>query len=302
MNIETEKLNASPALLDPEDFLSDSLQTLYDHQPIVLTTSGAPFTYTWKHSCIREHEHGAECKIPVTISLRTPDTAAANWALQASSIWASSTYLADHLIDLNLDHHLQQASRTGYDCHVLELGASAGLPSILIAKLYPAIVVTATDYPDDALLQTLSNNVRRNSVAQSCTVFPFAWGTDPTLILGEGREKFDVIIAADTLWNPDLHEIFVDALKSTLRKTPGARIHIVVGLHTGRYTVGSFLKHVSTSGFDVEGVAERQLTGTLCREWDVDRENEDDQERRKWIVWIQLKWTTTAYNERTGYF
>ncbi len=103
-------------------------------------------------------------------------------------------------------------------------GCLRGLPSILIAKLYPLASVTATDYPDDALIQTLSDNLERNDVMQTCSVVPFAWGTNPAPVL-RGAAKFDVVLAADTLWNCDLHEIFINALQMTLKKTAGARIH-----------------------------------------------------------------------------
>ncbi len=275
---------------DPEDFLSDSLHTLYDYRPITLTIAGGSFTYASHHNCT--HDQLDRCENATTIFLRTPDTAAANWALQASSIWASSIYLADHIGELHLDAHLNTASSQGSTCRILELGASAGLPSILIAKLYPLASVTATDYPDDALIQTLSDNLERNDVMQTCSVVPFAWGTNPAPVL-RGAAKFDVVLAADTLWNCDLHEIFINALQMTLKKTAGARIHLVVGLHTGRYTIGSFLRRAMENGFDLDSVSELELTGSVRREWDVNRENEDDQERRRWLIWIQLKWTTT---------
>lgn len=278
---------------DPEDFLSDSLHTLYDYQPITLTIAGGSFIYTSHHTCAHNQlDLVSGCENATVISLRTPDTAAANWALQASSIWASSIYLADHIGELNLYNHLNTVSPSRTPCRILELGASAGLPSILIAKLYPTAAVTATDYPDAALIQTLSENVARNNVAQTCSVAPFAWGTDPVPVL-RGVTKFDVVLAADTLWNRDLHEIFIDALQTTLKKSAAARIHLVVGLHTGRYTIGSFLRRAMECGFDLESVVELELKGSARRDWDVNRENEDDQERRRWIIWIQLKWSTT---------
>ena len=275
---------------DPEDFLSDSLHTLYDYQPITLTIAGGSFTYTSHHNCT--HDQLDRCENATAIYLRTPDTAAANWVLQASSIWASSIYLADHIGELKLDAHLKTASPEGSTCRILELGASAGLPSILIAKLYPSAVVTATDYPDDALIQTLSDNVEQNDVMQTCNVVPFAWGTNPAPLLC-GAAKFDVVLAADTVWNCDLHEIFIDALQMTLKKTAGARIHLVVGLHTGRYTIGSFLRRAMERGFDLDSISELELKGSVRREWDVNREDDDDQERRRWVIWIQLKWTTS---------
>jgi len=273
--------------LSSEDFLSESLQTLYDYQPITVTTSGGPFTYTLKSPIRTDPDFE-----PPTISLHTPDTSATNWALHASSIWISSVYLADHLEDLDIPSHLQSQA-PGNPVRVLELGASAGLPSILISKLYPALSVTVTDYPDEELIRTLADNVRRNGVIQQCRALPFAWESDPSTILQHGH-KFDLVIATDTLWNPDLHAIFIHALGSTLRKSPLSRVHLVVGLHTGRYTIHSFLNQALKSDFDVVDVVEKEITGSSVRGWDVARENEDEKERRRWVIWIQLKWTTSS--------
>ena len=262
--------------MDAEDILFDSLQTLYDYHPITLTTQGSLFTYTSTTS--------------ISITLRTPDTQASNWSLHANSIWASSIYLADHIADLNLDRYIKPDEKK---IRVLELGASAGLPSILVAKLFPtSALVTVTDYPDDKLIKTLKNNVQSNNVADRCKVLPYAWGSDPTLVLGNGNSKgFDVVIAADTLWNPELHPIFIDSLKSTLKKSSTSRIHLVVGLHTGRYTIQAFLTHIQrNSGLYVESISERESTGSSTRMWEVFRSGEDERERRRWIIWMTLAW------------
>ena len=270
--------------MDAEDILFDSLQTLYDYQPITLTTQGSLFTYT----------STSNPKDPISITLRTPDTQTSNWSLHANSIWVSSIYLADHIADLNLDFYIRCGSSHEEETRkirVLELGASAGLPGILVAKLFPTTtLVTVTDYPDDRLIETLKNNVQSNNVADHCKVLPFAWGSDPTVVLGNSK-GFDVVIAADTLWNPELHPIFIDSLKSTLKKSPTSRIHLVAGLHTGRYTIQAFLTQIErNSGLHIESISEREVTGFSTRLWDVLRSGEDERERRRWIIWITLAW------------
>ena len=277
--------------VDAEDILFDSLRTLYDYHPITLTTPGSLFTYTYTSPSSSNPSNHVESNKdhPISITLRTPDTQASNWSLHANSIWVSSIYLADHIDDLNL--HLYINSKSEEKVRVLELGASAGLPSILIAKLFAGrLMVTATDYSDDELIKTLKNNVEHNSVADHCKVLPYAWGSDPTVVLGNSG-GFDVVIAADTLWNPELHSIFIDTLKSTLKKSPSARIYLVVGLHTGRYTIQAFLVQVQqNTGLHVESISEREATGCSTRIWDVSRSEEDERERRRWIVWMTLAW------------
>ena len=263
--------------MDAADILFDSLQTLYDYQPITLTSQGSLFTYT---------------KDLISITLRTPDTQASNWSLHANSIWVSSIYLADHIADLNFDLYIKSDSQDEEKkIRVLELGASAGLPSILVAKLFPtSALVTVTDYPDDKLINTLENNVQNNNVADRCKVLPYAWGSDPTVVLAHS-EGFDIVIAADTLWNPELHPIFIDSLESTLKKSSTSRIHLVVGLHTGRYTIQAFLTLVQrNSGLYVESISEREARGSSTRMWDVFRAGEDERERRRWIIWMTLAW------------
>jgi nicotinamide N-methyltransferase len=276
---------------DPEDFLSDSLETLYNYKPITLTTSGAPFTYTIEPDA----QQCASGQKPVVISLRTPDTAATNWALHASSIWRSSIYLCDHISDLRLRDHIRSKAQAGSEANgplrVLELGASAGLPSIAIAALYPDVQITVSDYPDEALIATLDKNVRRNGVENRCRAVPFAWGTEPRLVLFDvDTHKFDVVIAADTLWNPDLHDIFTHAIVTTLAQTPAARAYLVVGLHTGRYTIESFMRRIQDSPLELETVSEKEVDAPIEREWATHREGEDDGERRRWVVWMTLKW------------
>ncbi|TFK48555.1 WD40 repeat-like protein [Heliocybe sulcata] len=273
---------------DPEDILSSSLGTLYDYAAITYSSAGSVFTYTVPGDIVsklgRHLTHGESPSADLTITLTTPDTKAANWHLHASSIWVSSLYLAGHLDELGLAAHNQPLS-------ILELGASAGLPGILIAKLYENIRVTVSDYPDDELIRTLAANVARNEVEKRCTAVPYGWGSDPSVLLQDVPDGYDVIIAADTLWNPELHSVFIQSLALTLRKRDDARVHLVAGLHTGRYTIEAFLKAVQAFGLEIESAVEREVEGGHARPWSVDwAEGEDDGERRRWVVWMVLKW------------
>lgn len=136
--------------LDPEDILSESLETLYDYAPITLSSSGSSYTYTPSpNSVYAQTARGRLMKI----TLKTPETEPENWSLHASSIWISSVYLADHLDELHIDKEIAHArDREELPLRVLELGAGAGLPSILIAKRFQDdVFVVASDYPDDPI-------------------------------------------------------------------------------------------------------------------------------------------------------
>lgn len=253
---------------EPEDILSGSLQYLYDYAPITLASAGSSYLYS----------HPALAK---PISLQTPDPQASNWALHASSIWASSRFIADNIQLMNLAENTR----------VLELGAGAGLPSIVVAQIHPSAHVVISDYPDPELIATLTENVFKNNPWGNARVVAYAWGTEPCQLLTSEGKKFDLVIAADTLWNPDLHVLFIDTLTRTLEHVDTARIHLVAGLHTGRYTIQSFLNQVVAAGFSIESATEMESIGESKREWDLSRAaDEDEQERRRWVLWIVLKW------------
>ncbi|PSR77891.1 hypothetical protein PHLCEN_2v7671 [Hermanssonia centrifuga] len=298
---------------DPEDILSDALQTLYDYTPITHSFAGAVFRYVIPPELFHLAKGDSSATASAnendskTITLTTPTTQAGNWSLHASSIWASSLFVANHLTDLHLDRHIQVLQQKG-ETHlrILELGACAGLPSILIAKCYSGVEVIASDYPDDELIRALQANVDRNAVSQRCHVVPYAWGNSPKFFQSRRSSNsgcpvndepaFDIVLAADTLWNPELHHTFIHTLQLTLRRTANARIYLIAGLHTGRHTLQAFLQAIiSTSGFVLEEVVERMVSGHESREWNVESTGgEDDQERRRWVVWMSLKWSPSC--------
>ena len=81
---------------------------------------------------------------------------------------------------------------------ILELGAGAGLPSI-VAALNGAAVVAATDYPDPPLIAALRSNLAANlptapapaasapAAAGACHAFAagYRWGDDPAPLLAD---------------------------------------------------------------------------------------------------------------------
>ena len=266
--------------MDPEEILSSSLGTLYDYTPITHSSPGGLFTYIH-----RPEDRDRDLPTPA-ITLSTPDTQAEHWSLHASSIWVSALYVADHISELGLP---EKAAAT--PLRLIELGAGAGLPSILIAKSHPHVVhVIAGDFPDPLLIHTLRENVARNDTSPNCSVVPHAWGADPSALLPAA----DIVLAADTLWNPELHAALLRTTCSVLARTPAARAHFVAGLHTGRYTLDSFFRAAGEAGLALVEVTEREVQGERRRrEWDVRRAesvDEDECERRRWVVWSVLKW------------
>ncbi|KAL5492672.1 hypothetical protein ACEPAI_4119 [Sanghuangporus weigelae] len=332
---------------EPEDILSAFLGVVYDYAPITYSEAGSTFTYTYpglrRHADVKgapsaDDEEYQWTTDPITLTLHTPDTQARNWELHASSIWAAAVFLADHIDELKLDRfmHLsrsdEQDIRSGGTFRVLELGAGAGLPGLLIAKYLERIErdsesrgedmkewrITLSDYPDELLIETLRRNVQRNyssgsdhsqvtdTIPKCIHVVPYAWGEDISALISSQKDDaegvgFDLIVAADTLWNAALHDIFAQTIYFLLRRTPDARVHLVAGLHTGRYALSGFLRtvrsiHVSQRDntpkprLDVLDISEREVNDEARRDWREDRDGEDDMERRRWLVWIVLGW------------
>jgi nicotinamide N-methyltransferase len=136
-------------------------------------------------------------------------------------------------------HHLWNASPTlsNYLCRdksglcrnktVLELGAAAGLPSI-VAHLLSASLVVTTDYPDAQLLDNLQLNVDDNIEEQnrhSVAVEGFIWGSDVAKLrahLGSEKEYFDLLLLSDLIFNHQAHGAMLDTMDACL--PPGSAI------------------------------------------------------------------------------
>ena len=96
---------------------------------------------------------------------------------------------------------------------VLELGAAAGLPSI-VARKTGASSVVATDYPDPDLLQNLAHNVER----YGGHVVGFIWGADGAPLLAHAPEGFDLVLLSDLIFNHQAHPALIDTLDRCMRR------------------------------------------------------------------------------------
>lgn len=127
-----------------------------------------------------------------------PVAASPEPALFVDALWPGALFMADYL-------GKNAAFVRGLT--VLELGAGAGLPSLVACKLGARRVVV-TDYPAAGVLENLRELLADNGVTESlCEVRPHVWGEDvspllsllpPTLSGSEGR--FDVLLLAELLW------------------------------------------------------------------------------------------------------
>jgi len=108
---------------------------------------------------------------------------------------------------------------------VLELGAGAGLPS-LVCALVGAQKVVATDYPDPDLIINLRHNIEHcHGLPQKGLIVAegFLWGSPTNHIrahLEPNGNAFDLLILADILFNHSEHAKLLASVRATLKKAP----------------------------------------------------------------------------------
>ncbi|KAK3173963.1 hypothetical protein Dsin_032977 [Dipteronia sinensis] len=134
-------------------------------------------------------------------------------------LWNAAQVIAIYLED-NVDDLVK--SKT-----VLELGAGAGLPSLVCAVLGASKVVV-TDYPDIDLIQNLQYNIDHCdalSSKSSIVAEGFLWGNSiaPLRSHLSSDDGFDLLILADILFNHSEHAKLVRTVKEALKPNSNAR-------------------------------------------------------------------------------
>lgn len=214
-------------------------------------------------------------------------------------------------------HHLWNGSRVISDYFetnpdvvrgktVLELGAGAGLPSIVAAVL-GAKKVVMTDYPDHEIVEVMCKNVdgcdlipRRSGggdtehegqAAQSgqdvLVAKGYIWGHSAAPLLAElptGHEKFDILILADLLFRHTEHGHLLDTIRDTLGKNAGSKAFVFFTSYRPwlRHKDLAFFDVARERGFVVDKVLEKKMERAMFED------DPGDEEVRKtctgWIV------------------
>ncbi|KAF6221278.1 hypothetical protein HO133_002133 [Letharia lupina] len=129
-----------------------------------------------------------------------------------------------------LSTYLQQHAPTlAHGKTILELGAGAGLPS-LVAAILGAQKVVVTDYPDAELIDNLAQNIATCSLlpqpATTVAAEGYLWGSSTESVLAHlplSHQRFDVLLLADLLFNHSCHNALVSTIVHTLARTADAR-------------------------------------------------------------------------------
>lgn len=136
------------------------------------------------------------------------------------------------------------------DKFVLELGAGTGL-SGLVASRKRAKFVLITDYNDDSLIKNLRNNIKLNMVDSNNNNIvkcqSHTWGKDMD-DLQFYNQGYEVILAADVIWDSFSHVMLIESLIQLLAKKSTSRVILVAGYHTGRHVVQAFLRRARAKG------------------------------------------------------
>lgn len=131
-------------------------------------------------------------------------------------MWNAGRSIADYLED--------HASELITGRTVLELGAGAGLPS-LVAAIRGAKTVVVTDYPDAELIENLTYNIEHCSMLsnlKSIVAKGYLWGAPVDDITPESG-SFDLLILADLLFNHSEHAKLISSIKLTLKHAKDAQ-------------------------------------------------------------------------------
>eukprot|EP00924_Labyrinthula_sp_SR-Ha-C_P009585 maker-scaffold_22-snap-gene-0.1-mRNA-1 protein AED:0.00 eAED:0.00 QI:7/1/1/1/1/1/2/329/225 len=97
---------------------------------------------------------------------------------------------------------------------VIELGAGCGVPGILLSKLGFSVALSDLEISIELLEENVETNFPTENIEMSTPkVIVFDWLNPPLKM-----EKYDVILAADTIYEPKVVPYFIEVLKSLSSK------------------------------------------------------------------------------------
>lgn len=180
------------------------------------------------------------------------------------------------------------------DKTVLELGAGAGLPSLVCAEM-GARKVVVTDYPDPDLVENLRLNVdgfysgESDGIERSIVAEGYCWGNDSAELLKhlpDVKKGFEVLILADLLFNHSEHGKLVDTVKKTLKRSREAKALVFFTPYRPwlfEKDMG-FFELVKGEGFEVEKVLEMKMDKVMFEE------DRGDEELRRTVFGYVVRW------------
>lgn len=130
-------------------------------------------------------------------------------------LWGDHLWNAGKWLALHFDEHPEEIK----DKSVIELGAGAGLPSV-VSALNGARCTVVTDYPDAELIENLVCNLDENvkdAARERAHAMGYLWGSSVENLLAPNQgQKYDVVILCDLLFNHSEHTKLVASCKQLL--------------------------------------------------------------------------------------
>lgn len=178
----------------------------------------------------------------------------------------SSLYIEDHANELVL----------GKD--VLEIGAAAGVPSI-VSAIKGARTVVMTDYPDPDLVDNMRRNAASSAplipstaaAAASLHVEGYKWGNPVDSLFSHlprssGADNgFDLLIMADVIYSHREHGNLLKTMKQSLKRSPESVALVVFTPYQPWLLpkIASFFPLAEQEGFHVSQVFEEVVDKVL---------------------------------------
>lgn len=232
----------------------------------------------------------------ISVSLHEPSITSDNLGHKT---WLASYLLAKRLPFLR--HHLPLShalSEPAKPCEfsacatepfkILELGAGTGLVGITAAAIFPSASVYLTDLP--AITPNLRENVSRNIYSnpdfdgsRNVTVGVLDWSDLRSEVENDQvLRRYDVIIAADTLYSPSHPAWLMNTIKFFLKSEQNAKVIIGSPLREiYALEVQDFRMRMSEAGFIM--VEEGEEVG--IEDWQCTSEGDQQEVKCWWGVW-----------------
>ena len=165
----------------------------------------------------------------------------------------------------------ERASELVQGKDILEIGAAAGVPSI-VSAIKGARTVIMTDYPDLDLVQNMRHNASSAAALvpqqTSLHVEGYKWGSpvEPLFSrLSPGAAGFDLLIMADVIYNHPEHDNLIKTMQQTLKKSPDAVALVVFTPYQPWLLpkVANFFPLAEQNGFQVTKVFEKIVDKVL---------------------------------------
>ncbi|OOQ86465.1 putative nicotinamide N-methyltransferase [Penicillium brasilianum] len=198
-------------------------------------------------------------------------------------------------------HHIEERTdELIRDKDVLELGAAAGVPSI-VSAIQGARTVVMTDYSDPDLVSNMQYNAdlafdmipKRADSQKRLHVEGYKWGYPVEPLLAylppakDGEPSgFDVLIMADVIYNYPEHANLVKTMQRTLKKTPEA-VALVIFTPYEPWLLPQtekFFPRAEEGGFTVTKIFQKLMDKVLFEE------DPGDETLRKTVFGYELRW------------